>query len=564
MIAFGRRRGAAPENATTSSIAEILVTAITPALIMILIGSLVFFLISVFYVGEFQARLKYICALFVFATVLIGRISIEEGSEHAAIYGVGLGIAILLAMSRFSDAGLVINIALIAVVWFSAHKLTWDCTVLRQGKDASGQGLLQTAGLDDDDNDGPSQDLDAVSQTSDDDDDDQPTADLAEDEPANPLAALFQRWKEHRKRPHAPGVWVIYFCVASIPLFGMGQILMPSDPLTRRRAFLYLCVYVGAGLALLCATSFLSLRRYLRQRRLEMPPEMAATWSAVGAAMIVALLIFCMMLPRPNPEYSVSDWAPEWSSPISLNSSDWGWGEEGVKDREQADQSSQPEQQGDDGRGPQGKGERDDQSTTGSQSGGSQSGNRQGKQQGGKQQGGKQQGGKQQGGKQQGGKQQGGKQQGGKQQGGKQQGGKQQGGKQQGGKQQGGKAATRRRSTAEGRDRGRQSKGRKNQGGRPARRPQVRRLTIPGRRPFRESRQPRTQAANGVTQRRPRSAAIVAPPSPNVEFELVEQPVQDAGQRRDRPDSIAVLDRDLRGVGVCRLSLPEADSGGAA
>jgi hypothetical protein len=49
------------------------------ALIMALVGSLVYFLIEVMYVGEYQARLMYVFALFVFAAVLIARISIEEG-----------------------------------------------------------------------------------------------------------------------------------------------------------------------------------------------------------------------------------------------------------------------------------------------------------------------------------------------------------------------------------------------------------------------------------------------------------------------------------------------------
>ncbi len=31
------------------------------------------------------------------------------------------------------------------------------------------------------------------------------------------------------KRPHAPGVWLIYFTVASLPLFGLGQWLVPAD-----------------------------------------------------------------------------------------------------------------------------------------------------------------------------------------------------------------------------------------------------------------------------------------------------------------------------------------------
>ncbi len=425
-------RGAQPPE----TFADYLVVAITPALIMILIGALVFFLISVLYAGEFELRLKYICGLFILAAVLIGRISIEEGSEYATMYAVPLALAILVAMMRFSDAGLIVNLLLIAVVWFSAHKLTWDCTVLDRDQDASGQGLLQTVGLDGDgqgdQGDSTTADLELVTEDPDEE------GENAEKTPADPLRGLLQRWRDHRSRPHAPGVWVIYFCLASIPLFGMGQWWMGDGQEVRRKAFFYLCVYVAAGLSLLCTTSFLSLRRYLRQRRLEMPVEMAVTWSVFGIVMIAALLLFCLFLPRPNPEYSVSDWAPKWSSPISLKSSDWGFGKEGVKDREQANQAEQKQgQPGKDGQGPEGQGKKDaNAKSTGKQSGGKQSG---GKQSGGKQSGDKQSGDKQSGDKQSGDKQSGDKQSGGKQSGDKQSGDKQSGDKQSGDKQSGDK-----------------------------------------------------------------------------------------------------------------------------
>src|ERR1700752_3016296 len=60
---------------------DYLAIAISPALIMALVGSLVFFLIEVLYVGDWVGRLNYAFGLFVFATVLIGRISIEMGAE---------------------------------------------------------------------------------------------------------------------------------------------------------------------------------------------------------------------------------------------------------------------------------------------------------------------------------------------------------------------------------------------------------------------------------------------------------------------------------------------------
>ena len=55
---------------------DYMVIAITPVLIMLLVGSLTFFLLTVFYDGLYDARLRFIFSCFVFAVVLIARISI--------------------------------------------------------------------------------------------------------------------------------------------------------------------------------------------------------------------------------------------------------------------------------------------------------------------------------------------------------------------------------------------------------------------------------------------------------------------------------------------------------
>jgi hypothetical protein len=75
-----------------------------------------------------------------------------------------------------------------------------------------------------------------------------------------------------------------------------------------------LSIYVTSGLGLLLVTSFLGLRRYLRQRKLQMPPAMTARWLGIGIALIVLLLLAGIFLPRPNAEYSVVSMGPFASS----------------------------------------------------------------------------------------------------------------------------------------------------------------------------------------------------------------------------------------------------------
>ena len=133
-----------------------------------------------------------------------------------------------------------------------------------------------------------------------------------------------------------------------------GAIAHPDGRRRRRQwAFTLLCCYVGAGLGLLVTTSFLGLRRYLRQRGVEMPDDMAAVWIGLGAAMIVVLLFLVALLPRPAAEYPISQFPLTFTTP-ERESSRWAVGNDGadkndpdsqsrVTDEDEQDESAGPE-----------------------------------------------------------------------------------------------------------------------------------------------------------------------------------------------------------------------------
>ena len=77
--------------------------------------------------------------------MLIARISIEEGQERAMLFGAALAMAAGFAVMRMSDVVL-LPWLLLALVWWAADKLTWDCTLIDEDEDSSGRGLLQVAG----------------------------------------------------------------------------------------------------------------------------------------------------------------------------------------------------------------------------------------------------------------------------------------------------------------------------------------------------------------------------------------------------------------------------------
>ena len=86
-------------NRPRGTLVDYLVAAIEPALIMIMVGSLMFFLLDLWYHGPFLERLRWILFWFVLGIVLITRVSMQIGTSLAMGYGVALGGAVALVAS---------------------------------------------------------------------------------------------------------------------------------------------------------------------------------------------------------------------------------------------------------------------------------------------------------------------------------------------------------------------------------------------------------------------------------------------------------------------------------
>ncbi len=290
---------------------------LSPALIMTLVGSLVFFLIEVLYAGEFKERLHWAFLCYVFGAVLVARISMTADiAARAPIYGIILAVLAWFALQAYvhldkdnpaAPYSFLINGVLIGIVWWSTHRLTWDCCSVEQEGDDSGEGLLEAAGL-------------------------EPKSVRVEDRKAQAEEgvkdppgvfgwwARYRRYRDKRQKNRPLGVWVVYFSLAALPVFGLGQALLDVDDAKRRtNVFWFMAIYVASGLSLLLTTCFLSLRRYLRQRGVDMPVKMTTTWLATGAAIILVLLIVGALLPRPSAEYSLLDLNPARSEKREAN-----------------------------------------------------------------------------------------------------------------------------------------------------------------------------------------------------------------------------------------------------
>ena len=290
--------------------------ALSPILIILMIGSLVYFLLTTLYRGDFQARLMWILGLFTMASVLITRIAIEQSRAQSFTYLGLLSAATLLVAPRFfvlegflAPLSIPILIGFLALIVFLADRITMDCTSVDDAHDSHGYGLLQSLG---------------IFKRS-----DSPV-------PATPESS------NKESRSHNPGVWILYFALLALPVFGLGQFFLPSVQ-AQRVALACLVIYLGSALALLVMISLLALRQYVRQRDVEMQTGMSWNWLATGIGSVLGLVLLMAILPLPMLGTS------NWELPFKLSSrkdqtpSQWGWGNEGVK--QQQPQQQQPQQQ---------------------------------------------------------------------------------------------------------------------------------------------------------------------------------------------------------------------------
>ena len=229
------------------TMADYVVIAISPALIMTLVGSLVFFLLAVFYRASSRSGCTGSWLASCSRAVLIGRISIEEGFERAAPFGIALAIVVGMAANSFMEfhgrwidsfgwadqlgtdrAGLVVRPS----TDVGLHRDRRLARRLGRGPAASrGTGAAPTTN--------PS-----IRPAT-------PTCWKAPPSRHVP-SGWWQRYVEHQRRPHAPGVWVVYFSLAALPLFGIGQWFIPASDTGRPPVRLLAAVHLRRPAAWAC------------------------------------------------------------------------------------------------------------------------------------------------------------------------------------------------------------------------------------------------------------------------------------------------------------------------
>ena len=283
------------------------VIALSPALVIGLITTFLFFVTGFLY-GEDgkDTPWNYYLFWYIFGMVLTARISLtQEIANRASLYSLVLSIAVWFFLSGLVQvpglmqieasqekvtraAGMVVAGVLVALGWFLSWKITIDVTDIEENSRIKSGGHL------DPNSEGPPPEAPYERQ----DDSAQKMRRLTrKTQTVSPPVVLAKGEKPSR----APGSTVILFVLLCLPLFALGQFLLPGGDSGRRLYGLFLAgCFFGCALGLLMTTHFLALRLYLGRRGITMPIGMALTWLTLGGCFIVGVVIAAMVLPNPD------------------------------------------------------------------------------------------------------------------------------------------------------------------------------------------------------------------------------------------------------------------------
>lgn len=263
------------------SSADYAAIAVAPLLIFLMLSSLAGFLMVVLYDGPFILRVCWVILMYTMGSVAVALITIEENRGYASMYAGALGLATLVVMTQFVGSPL-FSAFLVFVIGFLADRIVHDCTIIDDRVDSSGRGLL-----------------DGIT--------------------GNRVG----------KRGHQPGRTVLYLALGALPLFGIGQFFLGTDPTRLAQARWLLLLYLFAALSLLVVTAFLNLRRYLRQRGADMPHTTTLAWLIGGMGMIAMVVGIAYIAPMPGRLIASAD-MPDFLTPKPQTASRYGWGSEGA------------------------------------------------------------------------------------------------------------------------------------------------------------------------------------------------------------------------------------------
>jgi hypothetical protein len=260
-----------------------LTEAAIPLAIFGLLGCLLYYLIDLRAAvgGQFAGMLRWVCFWFLLAAIGITRLRVKYGTAALALpYVFGLAATTGLVVwyftfaegamaARFNEWGaafsLVFNFALVGLIWWTAYKVTRECTLTENVAASLDQGFL---------------------------------ADLAGPAPRAP-ARPGGRPASGPPARH-PGRVILWVAAVAVLSVGLGARAMGDHSRFAAHAFWCLVGFVFFALILLTLTNLSAIRMDVRRRRIVMSRSLTPTWIIASLALVLLVTLASSFIPRPG------------------------------------------------------------------------------------------------------------------------------------------------------------------------------------------------------------------------------------------------------------------------
>lgn len=280
-----------------------------------MIWSLSVYLLNIFYAGDYGTRIAYLLFMFTMGQVALARLVIQESRTYAVGYSFALAV-VMIGVTYYLTGALAIAVLLVGVIAFMADRIVHDCTLIDDKVDASGEGLIDRG----------RREASEVHES------------MVKDPNAKsvPSTVKLSNSEQRRRTASQPGRTVFWLALAALPLFALGSFVGGGTADRVSASRLMLLLYLFSSLSLLVTTSFLNLRRYLRQRTVEMPFNVSVAWVGSGLGMIALLLLIASALPMPG-RLLAGSLQFDLFSDQEHQASRFGWGNEAAQRSDSAD-----------------------------------------------------------------------------------------------------------------------------------------------------------------------------------------------------------------------------------
>ncbi|MCX8065969.1 MAG: DUF4129 domain-containing protein [Candidatus Hydrogenedentes bacterium] len=304
------------------TLTDYLIVIINPALILLMVWSIVFFLLDVRYVYTevHDPYLRLVGFFFVLGVVALNRLFAREGVENGILYGSGLAIAIALYtvisttmygmgsvvknfMNTSPGMATFFNLSVVIFLWWLTNRITYECCI-DENSQSGDVGILTSISKNvvrketkpkkkskDNFVDYLFYEFEAVD-----------PAELGLKEEGSLKELTLGTMGFGKRLSSVPaGISVIFFSIPVMMIFSLGlRILVNGGEEMVKAGWFYTVLFVFSAILLLCTTSLGGLREYFKARKVPIPSSIGVTWISGGFLILVVSMTLSAYLPFPT------------------------------------------------------------------------------------------------------------------------------------------------------------------------------------------------------------------------------------------------------------------------